>query len=199
VKILRWFLNGTGALILAGTLLSCASTASKPEAQGSKTLAVATRDNCYGLLYQLLSDEKGVKLLHYIKKEDAGLKELIQKISTVAGAGVDRLDAFSKEDPSLPLEDQALPVGEQATRDDIGKQKEHELLTQKGNKFEITLLLTQVEALNYASHLAKVASDNDMVAERRDYLASLSTQMQELRSEVVAKLVEVARKGENGG
>ena len=48
-----------------------------------------------------------------------------------------------------------------ATRDAIASTKENELLGQTGDRFELTLLLTQTEALSYAWHLAAVASLNE--------------------------------------
>ena len=64
------------------------------------------------------------------------------------------------------MEDTRLPPGEVATRNAIASAKKKELLTHSGDEFELALLLTQTEALNYAWHLALVAGENEPQPER---------------------------------
>ena len=54
---------------------------------------------------------------------------------------------------------------------------------------EITLLLTQTEALSYAWHLAKVAGENEPEPGRARALAGLSEDMQNLYQEVFVLLL----------
>jgi hypothetical protein len=70
------------------------------------------------------------------------------------------LESLAKNDPTLNLHALQLPPGEIATRDAMSKTMEHELLFTSGEKFELHLLLTQTTALDYGSHLAKIASEN---------------------------------------
>ena len=147
-----------------------------------------TRNNCYSLLHQLLDDEKNVSILRFIKRENTDLKSLIKSVSAAAKAGAEQLEVFAKQDPTLILDDYRLPPGEQKTRDAIGATKEKELLHQSGARFELTLLLTQIEALNYGVHLAKVAALNDTQPDRIRYLAGLSEQMKNLEDQVTARL-----------
>ena len=86
--------------------------------------------------------------------------------------------------PSV-LDDIRLPPGELATRDAIASTKEKELLGQTGDTFELTLLLTQTEALSYASHLAKVAGENEPQPDRARALAGVSDDMREFLSRSV--------------
>ena len=95
----------------------------------------------------------------------------------------------AKQDPSINLNDTRLPPGETATREAIASTKKKELLGQTGGKFELSLLLTQTEALNYAWHLAKVAGENEPQPERARALAGLSEEMRKLYQEVVALLL----------
>ena len=62
------------------------------------------------------------------------------------------------------------------------------MLKSSGEKFELTLLLTQVQALNYGAHLAKVARDNDFQADRARVLAAMSDELQKLHDEVFARM-----------
>jgi hypothetical protein len=67
------------------------------------------------------------------------------------------------------------------------------LLSQTGDKFELSLLLTQAEPLSYAAHLAKVASENEPLPDRARALAGVSTDMENLYREVVELLLARAK------
>ena len=173
--------------MLLGTslLTGCQS----PKAESPSGSSAATRNNCYSLLHQLLNDEKDVSLLRFIKPEHADVKNLVKRIATTAGTGAALLEEFAKDDPSLRLDDIRLPPGELATRDAIASAKQKELLGQTGDTFELTLLLTQTEALIYASHLAKVAGENEPQPDRARALAGVSQDMENLYHEVFALLL----------
>jgi hypothetical protein len=147
------------------------------------------RNNCYSLLHQLLDEQKDVSILRFIKPEPGDLKKLMKQIATTSGTGAKLLAEFAKDDPSINLNDIRLLPGELATRDAIASTKKKELLGQTGDTFELTLLLTQTEALSYASHLAKVAGGNEPHPERARALAGLSEDMQNLYYQVFAMLM----------
>ena len=113
----------------------------------------------------------------------------MKQIASTSGTGAKLLEEFAKDDPSINLNDIRLPPGELATRAAIASAKEKELLGQTGATFEMTLLLTQTEALSYASHLATVAGKNEPHPERARALAGLSGDMQNLYNEVFAMLM----------
>jgi hypothetical protein len=166
-------------------LTGCQSPKAAPPAQS----VVSLRNNCYSLLHQLLDEQKDVSLLRFIKSEHADVKTLVKRIATTSGTGVKLLEEFAKDDPSIRLDDIRLPPGELATRDAIASTKEKELLSQTGDKFELTLLLTQTEALSYAWHLAKVAGENEPQPERARALAGISQDMQNLYQELFLLLL----------
>jgi hypothetical protein len=141
------------------------------------------------LLHQLLDEQKDVSILRFIKREHYDVKNLIKKIATTSGTGARLLEEFAKDDPSIQLDDIRLPPGELATRDAIASTKEKELLSQTGDEFELTLLLTQTEALSYAWHLAKVAGENEPQPDRARALAGVSEDMQNLYHEVFVMLL----------
>jgi hypothetical protein len=87
------------------------------------------------------------------------------------------------------LSDIQLPPGEAATREAIASTEKKELLGHTGDEFELALLLTQTEALSYAWHLAKVASENESQPDRARALAGVSTDMENLYHEVFVMLL----------
>jgi hypothetical protein len=160
-----------------------------PKARSPSVNTTSTRNNCYSLLHQLLDDEKDVSMLRFIKPEHADVKNLVKRIATTSGTGAKLLEEFAKDDPSIRLDDIRLTPGELATRDAIASTKQKELLGQTGDTFELTLLLTQTEALSYASHLAKVAGENEPQPERARALAGVSKDMENFYHEVFALLL----------
>jgi hypothetical protein len=178
-------------LSVASLITGCQSPAavSRP----ASNAAQATRNNGYSLLYQLLDAQKDVSMLRFIKREDSDVKNLVKRIANNSAAGAKLLEEFARHDPSIKLDDIQLPPGEAATRDAIGSTKMKDLLGQSGDEFELTLLLTQTEALSYAWHLAKVTGENEFQADRARALAGLSKDMENLYHEVFALLLSKAK------
>jgi len=172
-------------LSVACVLTGCQS----PKARAPGGSSASTRNNCYSLLHQLLDEQKDVSILRFIKREHTDVKNLVKRIATTSGTGATLLEEFAKDDPSIQLDDIRLPPGELATRDAIASTKQKELLSQTGDEFELTLLLTQTEALSYASHLAKVAGENEPQPDRARALAGVSEDMRNLYQEVFAMLL----------
>ncbi|MHB8520473.1 MAG: hypothetical protein ACYDH9_06920 [Limisphaerales bacterium] len=145
------------------------------------------------MLHQLLDDQKDVSLLRFIKREQSDVKNLVKKIAAASGAGAKLLEEFAKHDPSINLGAMRLPPGEAATREAIAATKKKELLGQTGDEFELSLLLTQTEALSYAWHLAKVAGENEFQPDRARAVAGISEDMKNLNHEVVVLLLSKTR------
>jgi hypothetical protein len=173
---------------VACLLTACQSTEPSHAVEGGS--AETTRNNAYSLLHQLLEDEKNVSLLRFIKREQDDVKTLIKKISTSSGAGAKMIEEFAKREPSIHLEDILLPPGEVATRKAIASTRKKELLNQSGPEFERSLLLTQVEALSYAWHLAKVVAENETQPDRARAMTELGETLKQLHQEVVALLTK---------
>ncbi len=173
-------------LSVAGFLTGCRSP--QPPSPTGDNPVLATRNNGYSLLHQLLDEEKDVSMLRFIKREHSDVSNLIRKIAVNSATGAKLLEEFARHDPSIRLDDIWLPPGELATRDSIASTKQKELLSQTGDTFELTLLLTQTEALSYAWHLAKVTGENEPQPDRARALAGLSEDMQNLYREVFVML-----------
>jgi hypothetical protein len=177
-------------LLAVMSLAACVLTGCQsPKASSPSGSSASTRNNCYSLLHQLLAEQKDVSLLRFIKSEHADVKQLVKRIATTSGTGAKLLEKFAKDDPSIRLDDIRLPPGELATRDAIASTKQKELLSQTGDTFELTLLLTQTEALSYAWHLAKVTGENEPLPDRARALAGISEDMQNLYREVFGLLL----------
>jgi hypothetical protein len=131
------------------------------QAEQPENLKQHIRNNCASLLYDLLNDEKNLDKLLIIKRGSKELDELVKNISTSCRDHAKTLEQLAAADHTLNLHTPGLPSGEAATRDAIAKTKEHELLLAKGLELQFKLLLTQTEGLNYGSHLAKVAAENE--------------------------------------
>jgi hypothetical protein len=173
--------------VLAICLLAGCQTA-EPKTVAAHAPTVAFRNNSYSLLHQLLDEQKDVKWLSVIKWEDPEVKPLIKKIAVTSKNDAEILEAFAKSDPSLSLDAIDLPPAEVATRAAIASSKKDALLGQKGDAFELTLLLSQTEALSYAWHLAKVAAKSETRPERVRALTDISDEMEQLYGQVFALL-----------
>jgi hypothetical protein len=178
-------------LLVACVLTGCQSPKVRPSPAGDAPQF--TRNNSYSLLHQLLAEQSDVSLLRFIKSERPDVKTLVKKIATTSATGATLLELFAKDDPTIKLDDISLPPGETATRDAIASTKENELLNQTGDKFELTLLLTQTEALSYGWHLAVVASLYEPNPDRAHALVGIGVDMDNLYHEVFALLLAKTR------
>lgn len=174
-------------LLVACSLIGCQSP--KPSIAPRNGVDRSTLNNGYSLLHQVLDEQKDVSILRFIKPEHSDVKKLVNRIATTSGTGSKLLEEFARRDPSIVLDDIRLPPAELGTRDAIASAKKHELLSETGDEFELTLLLTQTEALSYAWHLAKVTGENESQPDRARALSGLGDDMQNLYRDVFALLL----------
>lgn len=161
-----WLLTGCQAFV-------------RPQPEARMNLQ-STRNNCCSLLYQLFEEDKGVSFLRFIKPENFALRHLTEAIAANAKAGAKQLEELAKEDPTLSLDDLRLPSGEVDTRLVISKTKAKQLLSQNGNKFELTLLMSEAEAMNYGWHLALIAAKNETRPDRVLILTDMANKLENL-------------------
>jgi hypothetical protein len=152
-----------------------------------KSVNAAIRNNSLALLSDLMNDEKDLSKILIIKNASRELNQLVKDISNTAGTTAKRLKALAKQE-GLRGENTALPPGEQATRKAIAKTKEHVLLHSKAAEFEVQLLLTQAEALNYGTHLASVIAENEPQPRRASEFTALSARLQQLYARTITLL-----------
>ena len=169
------------AMLIGAITAGCRSTSQKSDTRNPQDAPV-TSHNAYSLLYQLLNEDKDVSKLLLIKRDSRELNRVAKDISTASARAATQLKAFAEQDGSLALNAIDLPPGEAATRKAIAATKTKELLNSSGDAFERSFLLAQIEALNYAAHLAAVAAENDTKPHRSAWSKSLSQEMKGLHS-----------------
>lgn len=137
----------------------------------------------YALLDELLGDEKNVSKLLIIKRDRPELKTLVKEISDKTGKAHKELEKLAKRD-HIDVKNQGLPSAEADTRKSISKEKSKALLSEKGDDFELQLLLAQNEALTYGSHLASTIAKTETEPKRSEFLQQLSGDLLGLRNKV---------------
>jgi hypothetical protein len=178
-------------LCLAVGIACCGVNAQAPTSSASAkgdSSKNEVRNNAASLLDDLLNQEKHVSTILIIKHASPAVKQLIKAISKTADNGQKSLETLANNDKTLNLHSLQLPPGETATRDAISKTKEHELLFSSGTKFEIDLLLSQTDALDYGSHLAKIAEENSTSSEEAREFHTLDLALNALYRRVVAQI-----------
>jgi hypothetical protein len=155
-------------------------TAAMPQAR--------VRNEGYSLLYQLMSQESDVAKLLIIKHADAPIADIIKEIASTCGQAKKELELFREKDRQLNLEMPHLPEIEQKTRAAIESNVTKRLLFSSGKKFEIRLLFTQAQAMNYAAHLAQVLHDQEDNPLRQKFLATVAERCITLHDRVMELL-----------
>ena len=115
----------------------------------------------------------------------------IKQIADVFAQAQKQLDEFAKEDSSLNFKMSHLPPMEDKTRAAIESTTTKDLLFSTGKTFELRLLLTQVQALDYASHLANQLADQDGNPKRKEFLTQFSKQCEQHHKQVVDLLASL--------
>lgn len=121
----------------------------------------------YKLLYDLVSQEKDVPKLLIIKNETPPLRAFIKEIGRTASLVQKELEQLK---PRLKDSADPLPLAERQTRKAIEKTRTRELLRSRGADFELRLVLSQLEALTYAVHLAQSLAAAESSPARRKML-----------------------------
>ena len=167
----------------------CAGVPQAIAADDSKDVnKVEVRNNAASLLADLFHEEKNLDKVLIIKHNSAAFGELIKSISKTAADGENKLEELAKNDKTLNLHALELPPGEKATRAAISKTKEHEMLFSTGETFRLNLLLSQTDALDYGSHLAKIAAENSSSPEQEKVFHELDVALKNLFNRVVARI-----------
>jgi hypothetical protein len=139
------------AVICAVPFAGCAWMSAEPPAGERYRVS----NEGYGLLYDLTGNEQNVDKILLVKTATAQVAAEIKHIAQLLGQAHEQLDAFAKQDPLLRFGTTRLLTVEQKTRESIASQTTKGLLVSRGREFDLHLLLTQVQALQYASHLAQ--------------------------------------------
>ena len=180
---LRPIMAGMAAWML--TLAGCASFQEKIPFVGEPA---RQRNEGYALLYELTDQEQNVDKILILKHAPPPVAAVIKEIAQLFGHAHDQLDQFAKQDASLQMDKTRLPALEEQTRGAISSQTTKRLIFSTGREFEIQLLLTQLQALQYASHLAQQVARQDRQADRGRFLKEFSQQCERLYQHVLQLL-----------
>jgi hypothetical protein len=130
----------------------------------------------YFLLHQLCAQEAQLPLLLDVKHASTDVKNFADRISRTAKESNAALEQMQDADPALNFGHNPLPSFERDVRDSIQDEKQDQLLFgTSGAAFERALLVSQVEASNYAQNIAKVLAENEKNPERRKCLEKISS------------------------
>ncbi len=130
----------------------------------------------YYLLYHLCGDEAQLPLLIDMKHTSAEIESFADRISKTAKESNAVLEQMQDGDPALKLNRNPLPPIERDVRASIEDEKQHQLLFgTSAAEFERALLVSQIEASNYASNIAKVLAEQETDSKRIKSLEKISS------------------------
>ena len=188
-RTIRRISEGILVVVFSLFVSSCRQTSwNKTSPATASTEARNTNESAHALLFDLLGDESDVSKLRFIKREPTAVSQLTREIAAACGTAHKKLEAFGRQEPALNLRNLMLPRDEVETRKAIGKTKTKALLGKKGAEFEIELLLSQREAMVYGQHLALIAARSETNSQRKQFLASLSLELDHFQEKILDML-----------
>ena len=152
--------------------------------------AVTERSEALTLAWNVLAENKDVAGILAIKSVTPATGTLIREIAEACRRAAGTIERIAKAE-GLPLDEDGLPVAETRVRAAIRARVTRELLFASGPTFERSLLLTQVEALGYASNLLEEVASQLRAAERPGPAIDVETEATRfaaLRGRVIRRL-----------
>jgi hypothetical protein len=143
------------------------------------------RNHGYALLYATIEDETRVDQVLMIKQPRTEVAELLRDIAGFARNAKQQLDEFANTDESLGYDQHGLPHVEAKSRDLTAQTTTRAVMRSTGRDFEITILLTQHEALSYITHIARALREMDEDDNRRAFLADLADESRSLHERAI--------------
>lgn len=174
---------------VAVTLMLVLSAHAAPPELFRGKIRMQDRNEGYTLLYELAASESNVDKLFIVKSANTDVSKLIAEIAESAGKVRDQLDAFADKDRRLRFNEKHLPLLEDRTRADIETATRNELLFSLGKNFEMRLLFTQAQAMQYGAFMARQLRDTEDNAERKDYLEGVVKKWDEFYQRVMKLLL----------
>lgn len=172
-------------LFLASFLLACSSVSKKSYINSSKE---GDLNGAYTTLYELVSKQKDLNKIGFIKSLSPELKPLLEDISGTSEKIAKKLKTWSSEDPELHLNFNSLPSFERQVRKEIESDTTKKIIGSSKDSLEKLLLLKQNEALNYQAYLCRWLSQNETHPVRRKKLEKFEKKSIELNRRASALL-----------
>jgi hypothetical protein len=174
-----------GVLICAIAAAGCAVTAGPPSENGG---LVRQRNEGYSLIYKLMGDESKVGQIFILKDADKSIVDLVKEIGVVCQTAKEQMDQFPKTDNRIEYDETDLPNVEQKSRDLEASEQTKALLFSSGQAFELRLLHTQAQAMDYGKQLAKALAAQESDPARKSFLENLSKRCGELHYKIMTHL-----------
>jgi hypothetical protein len=129
----------------------------------------------YYLLHQLCEDEAKLPLLLDVKHAPSEIVNFADRISETAKECIADLEQMQDSNPAVKFNRNPLPPIERDVREAIQDEKQHQLLFGTSDaEFERALLVSQIEASNYARNIAKILANQETDPKRIKHLAKIS-------------------------
>jgi hypothetical protein len=135
-----------------------------------------------------MSDESQVGGIFVLKSADPAVANLVKQIGTDCLGYKNQLEDFAKADKGIEFDVADLPPVEKESRGLIAASQTHDLLFSSGKDFQLRLLLTQIQAMDYASHLSQAIEKHEDDPARKKFLADMSKHCADLHDELVKLL-----------
>ena len=165
------------ALCLAAAFLGCSRQKSPYSNTGDGFFEL---NEGYSLLYQLVAKNQDIDTLLIVKEEEGDVYTHTEKIADASARAARQLETFARLDTRVKLDLETLPWIEQRTREGIEGTRTQNLLLSTGWRFELELLLSELDGLGYASHMAAVLAETEIHEARKAYLTLFSKEFGEL-------------------
>jgi hypothetical protein len=143
----------------------------------------------YYLLHQLCDQEAQLPMLALLKTTPPEIVSYVDRIAKTANESKTALDRMQDHDPAIRFDKNPLPPIEREVRESISDAKQHQLLFGTSNgAFVRALLVSQIEASNYALNIAKVLADQENDPARVKALETIQTRWQSILDEAYRHL-----------
>jgi len=177
--------KNTFLLLVALAMTGCAATPKPPSANGGM---FRERNEGYSLLYKLMSDESDVNKIFFFKHADDSVGSVVKDVAHFCQYAKSQMDDFPKTDNRIEYDVPDLPKMEQSSRDLTAQEDEHELLGSSGKPFELHLIFTQAQAMEYAVQLSNALQPIEDDQVRKNFLTGVSQRCGEFHDRLMALL-----------
>jgi hypothetical protein len=178
-------LNRLQKIALLWCCIGMAGCANVPGPARDANDPVNQNNDGYTVLYKLMSDESNVDKVFILKHADERVSDLVKQVASFCQSSRSQLDEFAKRDPQLKFDAPALPLIELEARKLEANEQTKMLLGSSGKTFELRLVFTQVQAMDYSQKLTAALAEREKDASRESFLKNASQRSGELRDQLM--------------
>jgi hypothetical protein len=183
--MLSKLLSGLFSVTCGIGLIGCAASPKPPSANGG---LFRQKNEGYSILYKLMSDESQVGRIFIIKHADDSVGNLIRGIGDACATAGKQMDEFPKSDNRIEYDVSDLPYVEVKSRELAASETTKALLGSSGKEFELRLIFSQAQAMDYAHQLCESLAADDDNPDRKNFLTDLSQRCSGYYSSLISML-----------